>query len=76
MRSLPTPLVFDGAGDRRQLLPRVRGGTEVVNIQLNECAFSFDSALAPSRNVAFRVENANERPHRVVVDSTSTARAP
>ena len=51
-----------------QLSPKIRDGTIAVDVQLDECAFVFDSNAITTGDVAFRVENAGAEPLRLVLN--------
>ena len=55
---------IDGA---EQLSPKIPGGTDAVNMQLNESEFVFDSNAISSGNIAFTLENVGEQPHQLVL---------
>ena len=51
----------------KQLAPKIRVGTTVVEVQVDQCTVALDSNAITSGNVAFLVENVGIHPHQMVL---------
>ena len=62
----------DGAwkiDSEERLAPKIREGTTAVKIEVDQCAFKFDSDTISSGKVAFVLENVGDQPHHVVLST-------